>query len=78
MTNKPRTEDNSILDITGADHVEIAIKSDGKVIWINTQDGCVVRICKIRGKVTIKDSRYDKQEIEESEGATKEGSYNRG
>ena len=36
-----------MLDITGAKTVEVLIRSDGKVLWINTEEGCVLRICRI-------------------------------
>ncbi len=45
------------LDITGADDVEISIRDDGKVIWVNTALGCKLRICSIRGRVNISDAR---------------------
>jgi hypothetical protein len=44
------------LDITGADDVEIKIREDGKVVWVDI-DRCVLRICQIRGKVFIVDDR---------------------
>jgi hypothetical protein len=40
------------LDITGSGLVEISIRSDGKVIWINTtENGCVLRICQIHNLI---------------------------
>lgn len=36
------------LDITGADNVEIQIREDKKVIWVNVQGVCVLRICQIK------------------------------
>jgi hypothetical protein len=44
------------LDITGADDVEIVIKEDGKVVWVNSPL-CVLRICQIRGRITVRDGR---------------------
>ena len=44
------------FDITGIDDVEIVIKADGRVIWINAPD-CRVRICGIRGQVFVTDKR---------------------
>lgn len=46
-----------MLDITGAAIVEIRIRQDGKVIWINTEDGCQLRICQITGPVEVQDER---------------------
>jgi hypothetical protein len=44
------------LDITGPEEVEIMIKEDGKVLWVNVGGLCVLRICKI-GKLTLEDKR---------------------
>ena len=44
------------FDITGIDDVEIVIKADGRVIWINAPD-CRVRISAIRGQVFVTDKR---------------------
>jgi Ethanolamine utilization protein EutJ (predicted chaperonin) len=44
-------------DITGAEEVGIAIRQDGKVIWVNTEKGLALRICQIKGSVTIDDAR---------------------
>ncbi len=46
-----------MLDITGAESVEIKIREDGKVIWVNTEEGCVCRICKIDNLVIINERR---------------------
>ena len=35
------------LDITGAKIVEVSIRSDGKVIWINVDGVCRLRVCQI-------------------------------
>lgn len=43
-------------DITGAEIVQIQIRNDGKVIWVNTENGCVLRICQIK-KLEIVDLR---------------------
>jgi hypothetical protein len=48
------------LDITGIDSVEVLIRHDGKVLWINGPD-LRLRICSIRGPVTIKDERGAKK-----------------
>jgi len=34
-------------DITGVKFVQVEISNDGKVLWVNTEDGCVCRICRI-------------------------------
>jgi len=48
--------ENTLKDITGANIVEIKIRKDSKVIWVNTQDGCVLRICQIK-KLIVDDER---------------------
>lgn len=45
------------LDMRGADHVEVQISPDGETLWINDARGCRVRICKIRGGVSVVDMR---------------------
>ena len=44
------------IDITGPDIVEISIKEDGKVIWINVDGICACRICRIK-ELIIDDRR---------------------
>jgi hypothetical protein len=45
------------LDITGADeNIEIEIRGDGKVLWVN-MGRCVFRVCCIRGGVEVIDHR---------------------
>jgi hypothetical protein len=40
----------------GIEHITIIIKKDGSVLWINTEQQCVLRICQIKNLV-IKDER---------------------
>jgi len=49
------------VDITGAELLEIVIRRDGKVIWLNDAKGCLVRICRIKGHITIRDDRQYKK-----------------
>jgi hypothetical protein len=42
-------------DIT-AEGVEVIIRKDGKVLWVNTEEGCVLRISNIKD-VVIEDDR---------------------
>ncbi len=44
-------------DITGAESVQVQIRSDGKVIWVNVDGACVLRICRIRQGVELQDDR---------------------
>jgi hypothetical protein len=43
-------------DITGAKIVEVLIRADGKVLWINVNGFCRLRICQIE-KIEINDQR---------------------
>jgi hypothetical protein len=45
------------LDITGATTVQVVIREDGNVLWVNTEQGCVLRICRITGEVLLDDRR---------------------
>jgi len=47
------------LDIIGAEHVEVLVKEDGKVLWVNVNGMCALRICKIDSLI-VKDNREKK------------------
>lgn len=49
-----RSED--MKDVTAPKVVEVVIREDGKVIWINTEKGCVFRACRI-GELFVNDER---------------------
>jgi hypothetical protein len=38
----------SMIDIAEPEVVEIRIRSDGKVIWVNVNGKCYLRICQIK------------------------------
>lgn len=40
-------EEQMMLDLT-LENVEVTIRADGRVIWVNTEKGCVLRICGIK------------------------------
>lgn len=50
-------EENRMLDITGAEHVEVRLRSDYKVIWVNVNGICRLRICDI-DKLEVNDERF--------------------
>ena len=50
-----------MIDLTAPEIVEITIRSDGKVVWINTEAGCVFRASKI-GELIVLDNRPGDQE----------------
>jgi len=39
-----------------AEVVEVSIRKDGKVLWVNTEEGCVLRVSNIKD-VIIEDDR---------------------
>jgi hypothetical protein len=45
------------FDITGAAWAELQISGDGAVIWVNTDKGNVLRVCQIKGEISILDQR---------------------
>ena len=45
-----------IIDLTAPQEVEILIRYDGRVAWINVDGLCVFRACKIR-HLTLQDDR---------------------
>ena len=50
-----------MIDITKPDVIEILIKENGKVIWINGIEGCLLRACQIK-KLILNDERKLKEE----------------
>ncbi len=50
---------DEMIDITGTHEtgVEIMIRSDSKVLWVNEGGKCRLRICQINGPITIDDQR---------------------
>jgi len=50
-----RHYDGSMLDITGAGTVEISVARapSGKVVWVNVDGLCVLRVCRIKGRTTV-------------------------
>lgn len=47
--------DLEMLDITAPKIVEIEIRGDGKVIWVNVEGMTVLRVCRI-GDLTLTDN----------------------
>lgn len=38
---------DNMMDITGASEVEIIVRHDQKVIWVNVNGACALRVCRI-------------------------------
>jgi hypothetical protein len=49
------------VDLEDAEEVEILIREDGKTLWINGSGRCLVRLCRIKGMVTVTDKRRQRQ-----------------
>jgi hypothetical protein len=51
---------SEMRDITGAECVEVRISRSptgtGAVLWVNTEKGCVLRICRVK-ELNIEDER---------------------
>jgi hypothetical protein len=45
------------MDVTGSGHIEVILRHDHKVLWINEGGRCLLRICNIGGKIIIQDDR---------------------
>lgn len=46
----------TVLDITGAAHVEVRLRGDGSVMWVNVDGICRLRICQI-AELVLEDAR---------------------
>ena len=51
----------NLLDITDPGvPIEIVIRHDGQVIWVNVGHKCALRICQINEEIIIRDNRKAK------------------
>jgi hypothetical protein len=55
QVNNPHDKEFINLDITSPEHVQIQIKHDRKVIWVNVDGICRLRICQIKNLILAKD-----------------------
>ena len=56
---------DGMKDITGAEAVEVYVSDDDKTLWVNTEKGCVLRICRIKELIMpITTGEEEKQEPE--------------
>lgn len=55
----PNTLLRDALDVTGASAVEVQIRQDGKVLWVNVDGFCALRVCRI-DNLTVEDNRPSK------------------
>lgn len=54
-----------LMDMSDITSLEVIIKADGKVLWLNTPGGCVFRACRI-GRIMV----YDERKVPYGEGIT--------
>jgi len=43
-----RSLEDAALDVTGAAVVQVHVRRDGKVLWVNVNGVCVLRVCRIQ------------------------------
>ena len=48
-------------DITGAEVVEVIVRRDGRVVWVNVDGHCELRVCRIKGRVIVDDCRKEEE-----------------
>jgi uncharacterized protein YlzI (FlbEa/FlbD family) len=61
LLSMAQTRQSIPLDISGSGMVEVLIRTDGKVLWVNdAESGCVLRICNIH-KLEVNDCRPKKK-----------------
>ncbi len=52
------TKLGNMVEVTGATDVEIKVSAKGDTLWVNTREhACVLRICRIAGRIQIEDER---------------------
>jgi len=54
-----------MIDITMAELVEVEIREDGKVLWVNIDGVCQLRVCHFK-KLDIKGGGKSKKVVEEA------------
>ena len=50
--------EQTLQDITGPEAVEVRIRRDGKVVWLNVDGQCVFRVCRIK-QLVVNDERTE-------------------
>ena len=46
-----------MLDLRASEYVQVQISADGQTLWVNTSQGCKLRIQKIVGPIEVRDDR---------------------
>lgn len=55
--------EQTFTDITAPEIVEIQIRSDGKVVWVNVDGICRLRACQVK-HVVFNDERVHSEEVD--------------
>ncbi len=50
---------DQVIDITAPSHVEVKIRGDGKVVWVNVDGICKFRACQVKEFKLIDERDYD-------------------
>lgn len=50
--------EQKMQDITAPEEVEILVRRDGTVIWVNIDGRCALRACRIK-QLVVEDGRHD-------------------
>lgn len=58
-TRKLELSPDDMIDVTAPEILEILIRTDGKVVWINVDGVCRFRACKLKNLV-LNDERINK------------------
>lgn len=53
----PYTDEQEMLDITQPEEVEVLVRADRKVLWVNVDGQCKLRICRIKNLTIIEESK---------------------
>ena len=56
MKTKRYLDDLVLLDLSKPRAVEVIVRNDGKVLWVNVDGLCRLRICGVK-KLTVEDGR---------------------
>ncbi len=61
MQVKDAIELGKVLELEAPEvGVEVAIRGDGGVLWVNVDGVCVLRICRIKTSIDVCDARESK------------------
>lgn len=59
-----KIEVKHMIDVTGPEHLEIVIREDGVIVWINIDGMCAFRACRIKELVVTDNRLVTKEPVE--------------